>query len=86
MNLCDFIPDSNNAALEQGILYVSGKYRTATHLCACGCGKKVVTPLKDGFWTLTQGGAGPTLSPSIGNFDIPCRSHYFIRNGDVIWC
>lgn len=33
------------AQLEPGILYVSKKYRTAAHLCACGCGEKVRTQL-----------------------------------------
>ena len=31
--------------LSPGILYVSEKYSVAGHLCACGCGNKVITPL-----------------------------------------
>ena len=31
--------------LEEGVLYVSILYATAMHLCACGCGREVVTPL-----------------------------------------
>ena len=30
--------------LGQGKLYVSTEYGVAAHLCACGCGSKVVTP------------------------------------------
>jgi len=36
--------------LSPGILYVSEEFRTAAHLCACGCGSKVRTPLgRDGL-------------------------------------
>ena len=73
--------------LEDGKIYVCGKYKTATHLCACGCGKKVVTPFKEGFWTLTTHDIDSkvTIRPSIGNFDLPCKSHYFITDNKVDW-
>jgi hypothetical protein len=71
--------------LEPGILYASQKYRTAAHLCACGCGEKVRTQLGPIGWHLSNGRAGPTLYPSIGNWQKPCRSHYFITNGWVRW-
>lgn len=77
----DFMP----AQLEPGVLYVSHKYATAAHLCACGCGEKVRTQLGQLGWQLTKGSLGPTLYPSIGNWQKPCRSHYFIRNGRVLW-
>jgi hypothetical protein len=77
----EFMP----AQLESGVLYVSKKYRTAAHLCACGCGEKVRTQLGDLGWSLTKGRSGPTLYPSIGNWQKPCRSHYFIRDGRVLW-
>lgn len=79
---CETIPPN----IEDGRLYYSRKYGTATHLCACGCGLMVVTPCKPGFWTMEVRNGRPTLSPSIGNFQIPCRSHYFIRDGKVVWC
>ena len=78
---CETIPN----AIESGKLYYSKKYGTATHLCACGCGYKVVTPCKSGFWTIWIADGKPTLSPSVGNFRLPCNSHYFIRNGKVVW-
>lgn len=77
----EFMP----AQLQPGVLYVSEKYRTAAHLCACGCGEKVRTQLGDLGWRLTKGRSGPTLSPSIGNWQKPCRSHYYIRDGQVLW-
>lgn len=81
LEVVEFMP----AQLEPGVLYVSEKYRTAAHLCACGCGEKVRTQLGDLGWRLTKGRSGPTLYPSIGNWQKPCRSHYFIRDGRVLW-
>ncbi len=73
------------SALKPGVFYASQKYRTAAHLCACGCGEKVRTQLGELGWRLTKERAGPTLNPSIGNWQKPCRSHYYIRNGRVLW-
>jgi len=77
----EFIPER----LEQGILYVSPKYKTAIHLCCCGCGKEVVTPLSATDWSLKVTGNDVTLHPSIGNWSFECRSHYWIRNNRVVW-
>lgn len=71
--------------LAQGVLYVSEEYRLAGHLCACGCGQKVITPLGPAEWTLSILGGSPTLNPSVGNWQLPCRSHYWIRNGQILW-
>lgn len=72
-------------ALLAGVLFVSTGYATAVHLCACGCGVKVVTPLAPSDWSITFNGVSVGLTPSIGNWSFPCRSHYWIRNGRVIW-
>ncbi len=77
----EFIPK----ALEPGVLYISTKYQTATHLCCCGCGNKVVTPLKPGGWTVRIHGDKVSLFPSIGNWSLPCQSHYWIRSNRVDW-
>lgn len=71
--------------LEPEVIYVSTRFRTAAHLCACGCGTKVVTPLSPASWVLTFDGDTVSLSPSVGNGRIACRSHYFIRANTVIW-
>lgn len=76
----EYIP----AELEGGRLYVSLDYATASHLCACGCGLRVVTPLSPADWLLTFDGT-VTLEPSIGNGQFPCRSHYLIRQNQVVW-
>jgi hypothetical protein len=71
--------------LEAGVLYVSEEFGTAAHLCACGCGSKVRTPLGPTEWSLEETTLGPTLHPSIGNWQQICKSHYFIHQGNVIW-
>jgi hypothetical protein len=77
----EFIPER----LELGRLYISQKYSTAIHLCCCGCGNEVVTPLNPARWQLTEHKGKVSLSPSIGNWNFPCRSHYWIVDGQVRW-
>ena len=69
--------------LEPGVLYVSMEFATAMHLCCCGCGEQVVTPLTPTDWRLTFDGETVSLWPSIGNWNYACRSHYIIRNSQV---
>lgn len=71
--------------LEPGVLYVSEEYGAAAHLCACGCGSKIRTPLGATEWELEETEQGPTLRPSIGNWQKPCQSHYWISRGEVYW-
>lgn len=71
--------------LDDGLLYVSMEYATASHRCACGCGVRVVTPLGPADWILTFDGR-VTLSPSVGNGQFECGSHYLIRHNRVVWC
>jgi Family of unknown function (DUF6527) len=70
----EFIPD----VIEEGILYVSIDYCTAIHKCICGCGNEVVTPLSPTDWEVTFDGKTISLSPSIGNWNFECKSHYWI--------
>lgn len=77
----EFIPDE----LEEGVLYVSDRYRTCSHKCCCGCGEEVVTPLSPAEWRLTRQGDVVSLWPSIGNWDYACRSHYIIERNHVRW-
>lgn len=77
----EFLPDD----IGPGTLYVSMSYAVAAHRCACGCGREVVTPLSPTDWKLTFDGKNVSLDPSIGNWSFPCRSHYFIRGGEVKW-
>jgi hypothetical protein len=77
----EFIPKS----LENGALYISKKHRTSSHLCCCGCGSKIVTPLRETEYSLTEQGDVVSLSPSIGNWNHHCQSHYWIRENQVVW-
>lgn len=72
--------------MEPGVLYVSEEFGAAAHLCPCGCGLKVRTPLSPTDWTLRETANGPTLYPSIGNWSLPCQSHYLITDGQIVWC
>lgn len=69
---------------EESKLYISIKYRTAIHSCFCGCGMKVVTPIRPTGWSLTYDGDSVSLAPSVGNWSFKCRSHYFIRKNRAI--
>lgn len=71
--------------IQGGILYISTTYATAMHRCACGCGAEVVTPLSPTDWSLIFDGETVSLTPSIGNWAFPCRSHYWIDRGEVVW-
>jgi hypothetical protein len=77
--------ESFPAAMDPGVLYVSIPYRTCGHLCCCGCGQEVITPLSPAQWSLTYDGDNVSLTPSIGNWALPCQSHYWIRKGKVRW-
>ena len=67
------------------MLYVSEEFGAAAHLCACGCGEKVSTPLGPTEWSLEQTDGEPTLRPSVGNWQLACQSHYLITGGEVVW-
>lgn len=71
--------------LEPGILYVSEEFETAAHLCPCGCGSKIRTPLGSTEWSYKETKQGPTLYPSVGNWQQECQSHYWIRRGKIVW-
>lgn len=77
----EFIPKER----AEGVLYISIPFATAVHNCFCGCGLKVVTPISPVGWKLIFDGETVTLSPSVGSWDLPCRSHYVIRYNTVVW-
>lgn len=78
----DIIPNE----IDDNVLYVSMKYGTAIHKCACGCGNKVVTPFdEEKGWVLSFNGKTVSLTPSVGNWNLACKSHYWIKDGRVLW-
>lgn len=77
----DVIP----AELEPAKLYISIEYGAVLHLCCCGCGRKVSTPLSPAQWRITYDGQAVSLHPSVESDGFPCESHYVIRNNRVDW-
>ena len=78
----EFVPRE----LERDVLYISERFSTAAHLCACGCGEKVVTPLSPASWRLEKHvEKSVSLYPSIGNWNYACRSHYWIKRNRILW-
>ena len=75
----EYIPDN----IPDGVIYVSERFGTAIHKCPCGCGNQVVTPIGNDGWTFSVADGAVTLSPSIGNYQLPCESHYWITDGMV---
>ena len=66
-----------------GILYYDKQSGLSFHKCACGCGDIII--LEHNYkWNIDENTI--TISPSIGRMTAPCKSHYFIRNGKVVWC
>src|SRR5271167_5250236 len=77
----EFIP----AELAERTIYISIRFATASHLCVCGCGNQVVTPLHPTDWKLIFDGKTISLDPSIGNWSFACQSHYWIRKNKIQW-
>ena len=77
----EYIPET----LADGTIYVSVRFATAVHLCCCGCGSEVVTPISPADWQVTFDGVSVSLDPSIGIWSLPCQSHYWIRRNRVVW-
>ena len=67
----EFIPSE----IEENVIYISIEYDVAKHKCACGCGAIIVTSISPARWRLTYDGETVSLSPSIGNWSHPCKSH-----------
>jgi len=78
---CERFPDE----LKTGKFYYSPDFRSSVHLCACGCGSRVVLPIKPAGWQLIQAARSFTISPSVGNREFACRSHYLIEGGRIVW-
>ena len=72
--------------IEPGNLYISTKPRLTEHLCACGCGMEVSLPLSRSDWWIKYDGDTISMCPSVGNWRLPCRSHYQLTENRTIWC
>ncbi len=77
----EFIPET----LAERVLYVSIPYNTIAHRCLCGCGNKVITPLSPTDWKVIYDGKSVSLRPSVGSWNLRCRSHYVIDGNIAKW-
>lgn len=82
--LPDEIPEKTLVvAREDGDLWSAGM------ICPCGCKRRIELMLLPGVkprWDLHVDSAGaPTLSPSVWAAD-GCRSHFWLRRGEISWC
>jgi hypothetical protein len=77
----EYVPEN----VVEGTLFVSIPFKVAVHLCCCGCGVEVATPINPADWHLRFDGDTVSLWPSIGNWGLPCQSHYWIEEGRVVW-
>lgn len=70
-------------AREGGALWSAGMQ------CPCGCGRRLEVMLLEGVrprWDIEVDDQGrPTLRPSVWVAD-GCRSHFWLRRGEVEWC
>lgn len=78
--------------VEVGKLYIVGEgiHRWyAVFACPCGCAENIHLSLIEGdrpCWRVTQDESGAiSISPSIWR-NRGCRSHFFVRKGDIFWC
>ena len=72
--------------MEGGKIYLSIKHRLTEHLCACGCRAEVSLPLGRNDWKIEYDGETVSIWPSVGNWQLPCKSHYIIRENKTRWC
>lgn len=70
--------------LAAGVIYHSQEFEIGALLCACGCGHRVSLLVPDSHQIEAEGGMA-TVYPSIAVCDAPCKSHYFVRAGQVEW-
>jgi len=71
--------------IEEGVIYISTSVNTAVHLCPCGCGTEIVTPLDPSEWNFTYDGETISLHPSVGVWGAECKSHYWIKKNNIEW-
>tara|TARA_R110001632_G_scaffold111731_1_gene222561 strand:+ start:362 stop:664 length:303 start_codon:yes stop_codon:yes gene_type:complete len=78
----EFAPEREQ--MKEGEIYISKKYGSTLHNCLCGCSELVVLPINniingvDYGWKLIEENQKISFTPSVGNYQLPCKSHYVI--------
>lgn len=84
-------PPKNEGVIEHQLYYVlsAKKPRWSLFKCPCGCGDVITLSLQSvhrPHWRLIKTPSGrPTLYPSIWR-DKGCMSHFWLRDGRILWC
>jgi hypothetical protein len=85
--LVDEIPDDPDRLVLYGL--GSSAPWAAAFLCPCGCRTLIqLSLLRDErpHWQLLLSPDGrPSLTPSVWRTE-GCRSHFWLRRGDIVWC
>ncbi len=78
--------------LAKNTLYIAGESGYlwfVAMLCPCSCGQTLYMNLQEKSrprWTLIDHGNGlVSLSPSVWR-QVGCKSHFYLRQGTVVWC
>lgn len=68
--------------MEEAKIYISEQYGVSIHKCLCGCGGKTVLPIDPihGWNLIKNSNKSVSFTPSVGNFQMHCKSHYIITN------
>lgn len=70
--------------IEEWKLYISERYNVSVHNCFCWCWEKVVLDLSRWIHVSADSFSNNvTVRPSVWNFNLPCKSHYFITNNCI---
>ncbi len=76
----EYLPDLEE--MKERVIYISDKYGTSGHKCLCGCGQLTILPLEKGEWSYEVDAKNRiSFSPSVGNYQLLCASHYIITKG-----
>ena len=81
----EFIPAEGKDLIPR-VMYISMKHNTVVHRCPCGCGGLSEFMLNPIRFHMEYDGRSVTFDPSIGNSNLQCRSHYWIRRNQIHWC
>lgn len=86
------VNDALPSELTKNTLYVvndDGYLEQAAMICPCGCRSVLhmnLLPDERPCWSVTQNPDGTAnLHPSVWR-QVGCRSHFWFRNGRVLWC